>query len=62
MLNQCTAGLVAEGGLDFERQRSASGKPEWTNMATVVRLIQQDYPRTALNRGEQGLIRTTLLT
>ncbi|MEE4339096.1 energy transducer TonB [Erythrobacter sp.] len=61
VLNQCTAGLVAEWGLDFERQRSASRMPEWTNMAAVVRRIQKDYPRTALNRGEQGLMRMRVI-
>ncbi len=61
VLNQCTAGLLAEWGLDFEQQRRASRLPEWANMEAVVRRIQDIYPRTALNRGEQGLMRMRVI-
>ncbi|MEE4318084.1 MAG: energy transducer TonB [Erythrobacter sp.] len=61
VLNQCTAGLLAEWGLDFEEQRRASRMPQWTNMDGVARRIQDAYPARARNRGEQGLMRMRVI-
>lgn len=61
VLNQCSAELVEEWGLDFEQQRSASRRPEWTNIDVVVRRIQEAYPSKARNRGEQGLMRMRVI-
>lgn len=61
VLNQCSADLVADWGLDFEQQRRASRLPEWTNMGAVVRRIQAAYPSRARNRGEQGLMRMRVI-
>lgn len=61
VLNQCTTDLISDWGLDFEQQRRATRLPEWTNMESVVRRIQSNYPRAALNRGEQGLMRMRVL-
>lgn len=61
VLNQCSAQLITDWGLDFDQQRRATRMPEWTNMEGVVRRIQAAYPRKALNRGEQGLMRMRVI-
>lgn len=61
VLNQCSAQLVTDWGLDFEQQKSATRLPKWTNMDVVVRRIQDAYPSKARTRGEQGLMRMRVI-
>lgn len=57
VLNTCTESLVAAWGLDLEKHLTATRMPRWTNEREVVRKIGSSYPRSALNRGEQGIMR-----
>lgn len=61
VLNQCTLDLVKDWGLDPEQQRTARQMPRWTNMDAIVRRIQAVYPRKALNRGEQAIMRMRVI-
>ncbi len=56
VLNDCAAGLITEWGLDLEQHKTRSRAPVWTNQAKVVRRIIDNYPRSALNKGEQGIM------
>lgn len=61
VLNQCALDLIGEWGLDIEKHRNAQRLPRWTNPDAVVRKIVANYPRGALNDGEQGIMRMRVL-
>ncbi len=56
VLNDCAANLITEWGLDLEEHKTMTRAAQWTNQAKVVRRIIDNYPRTAFNRGEQGIM------
>lgn len=55
-LNARTSNLLSEWGLDAE-QHKAYVPPSWINEDAVTRRIVDQYPRQALNRGEQAIFR-----
>jgi outer membrane biosynthesis protein TonB len=55
-LNKCTQDLVAHWGLDVEEQRNRASGPVWTNLPRIASRIQDDYPSSALRKGEQATI------
>lgn len=61
VMNDCTASLVKEWGLDPERLRTAQSGPRWINQAALVRKIAAAYPGGALLRGEQGIMRMRVI-
>lgn len=61
VLNSCALDLIGDWGLDIEKHRAATRLPRWTNPDAVVRKIVANYPRSALNDGEQGIMRMRVL-
>lgn len=61
VLDQCARDLVADWGLDVEQHRTMTRRPQWTNKDGVVRRIVAAYPREALQRGEQGIMRMRVI-
>lgn len=61
VLNQCALELIGDWGLDLDRHRTATRMPRWTNPDAVVRKIVANYPRGALNEGEQAIMRMRVL-
>lgn len=57
VLNQCTAGLLREWGLDPEQHLTRQNGPRWINKDALTRRIVDSYPRGALVKGEQGIMR-----
>lgn len=60
-LNVCAADFVRAWGLDAEKHESFTRMARWTNEADVAREIQKYYTRSALNRGEQAIIRMRVI-
>lgn len=61
VLNLCTQQLVKDWGLDPQKHLTAQRQVRWLNQEGVVRRIQSDYPRAALSRGEQGIMRMRVM-
>ena len=61
VMNKCTQGLVEDWGLDVERHLTAIRMPKMTNFDSVARRVAQKYPRQALNRGEQAILRVRVM-
>lgn len=61
VLDQCARDLVADWGLDVEQHRTMTRRPQWTNRDAVARRIVSSYPREALQRGEQGIMRMRVI-
>ena len=57
VLDQCARDMIGDWGLDVEQHRTMTRLPQWTNKDAVVRRIVASYPRDALQRGEQGIMR-----
>jgi TonB family protein len=60
-LNQCSLDLMRQWGLDPERHLTAQSGPRWLNEDALVRRIVADYPRDAVNQGEQGIMRMRVI-
>lgn len=61
VLNQCTTGLIEEWGLNGEEHRTALRLPRWINQTEIARKIGANYPQSAANRGEQGIMRMRVI-
>jgi TonB family protein len=61
ILNLCTQQLVKDWGLDPDKHLTAQRQVRWLNQEDVVRRIQSDYPRAALFKGEQGIMRMRVM-
>jgi TonB family protein len=61
VLNRCALDLIADWGLDLDKHRNAQRLPRWINPDKVVSKIVANYPRGALNDGEQGIMRMRVL-
>jgi len=61
VLNSCTQQLVRDWGLDPAKHLTAQRLVRWTNEKEVTRRIQNDYPRSALFAGEQGIVRMRVM-
>lgn len=61
VMNDCTASLVKDWGLDPERLRSAQNGPRWRNRDALVQQIAATYPGSALLAGEQGIMRMRVM-
>lgn len=61
VMNDCTASLVKEWGLDPERLRTAQNRPRWLNRDALVQRIVATYPGGALLSGEQGIMRMRVM-
>ena len=61
LLNQCTAGLLREWGLDPEQHLTAQSGPRWINKGALTQRIIDSYPRGALIKGEQGIMRMRVI-
>ncbi|MDP4605890.1 MAG: energy transducer TonB [Erythrobacter sp.] len=61
VLDQCARDLIGDWGLDVEQHRTMTRRPQWTNKDAVVRRIMSSYPREALQRGEQGIMRMRVI-
>ena len=59
-MNACTSDLLRDWGLDPDKHQSFV-PPKWTNQQTIVRRIQNVYPRSALVRGEQAIFRMRVI-
>lgn len=59
-MNACTSDLLRDWGLDPDKHQSFA-PPKWTNQETIVRRIQNVYPRSALVRGEQAIFRMRVI-
>lgn len=57
VLNQCTAGLLREWGLDPDQHLTSQSGPRWINKNALTQRIIDSYPRGALSKGEQGIMR-----
>lgn len=57
LMNTCTKSLVERWGLDPERHLLATRMPVLENFNRVAGNVARDYPREALNRGEQAILR-----
>jgi TonB family protein len=60
-LNQCSLDLMRQWGLDPERHLTAQSGPRWLNEDALTRRIVADYPRDAVNQGEQGIMRMRVI-
>ena len=60
-LDACALDLVSTWGLDAEQQRTATRMPQWTNRDGIRRRIVADYPREALVKGEQSIMRMRVI-
>lgn len=61
LLNSCTQQLLKDWGLDPAKHLTAQRLVRWTNEEDVTRRIQNDYPRSALFAGEQGIVRMRVM-
>lgn len=61
VLNTCTQDMMRDWGLDVDQHLSATQMPKWLNEAAVARRITSNYPRSALVRGEQAIIRMRVI-
>lgn len=61
VLNQCTQSLLSDWGLDAEKHLAARQLPKWKNERRVAGRIARVYPRSALNRGEQSILRMRVI-
>ena len=61
VLNQCTAGLLREWGLDPEQHLTRQNGPRWINQAALTRKITANYPTGALAQGEQAIMRMRVI-
>ncbi|BDW81562.1 hypothetical protein MACH24_10000 [Erythrobacter sp. Dej080120_24] len=61
VLNTCTQDMVRFWGLDVDQHLGASRMPEWLNENAVARRIASEYPRSALMRGEQAILRMRVI-
>lgn len=61
VLNTCTQDLVRDWGLDVEKHLSAIRMVTLEDLPEVVRKIQRNYPASALNRGEQAILRVRVM-
>lgn len=61
VLNQCTASLLEDWGLDADRHKTAQRLPRWTNEQDVTRKIKARYPAAASRIGEQGIMRLRVM-
>ncbi len=61
VLNQCAEQMITVWGLDLEQHRTAQKRPVWTNEDVIGRRIGSRYPSSALNRGEQGIVRLRVI-
>ena len=57
VLNQCAQNLLISWKLDLDRHRTATRLPVWTNEMEVAKKIQANYPESALQKGEQAILR-----
>lgn len=55
-LNNCSASLITEWGLDLEQHMTMTRPPIWTNQKAITRRIIANYPTTALRKGEQAIV------
>ncbi|MFU7527184.1 energy transducer TonB [Qipengyuania sp. ASV99] len=60
-LDVCSADFVRAWGLDVEQHKQFTRLARWTNEQEVAREIQKYYTRSALNRGEQAIIRMRVI-
>lgn len=56
-LNVCAADFVRAWGLDPELHSNFMSMAKWRNEKKIARRIQKKYTRSALNRGEQAILR-----
>lgn len=61
VMNTCTTDMIGEWGLDPERHATATRLPRWTNEEKIVGRIVREYPRAALYRGEQAILRMRVI-
>ncbi len=61
LMNQCAQDLLNDWGVDLEAHKTATKLPVWTNEKVISRRIIDNYPRKALNRGEQGIMRMRVM-
>ncbi len=61
VLNTCTQDMVREWGLDVDRHLAAQSMPDWLNEQDVASRIASKYPRSALYRGEQAILRMRVI-
>lgn len=61
IMNTCTQELVKDWGLDVDKHLSATRRASMTNFAAIARRVADNYPREALNRGEQAILRVRVL-
>lgn len=57
LMNLCTQALVEQWGLDPEKHLSATRMARLDNFKRVAGRVARDYPRAALNSGEQAILR-----
>ncbi len=60
VLNQCTQSLISDWGVDVEKHKSATKAVKWTNEQAIGQRLVETYPRAALRKGEQGIMRMRL--
>ena len=60
-LNVCAADFVRSWGLDVEQHKQFTRMARLTNEQEIAREIQKYYTRSALNRGEQAIIRMLVI-
>lgn len=53
-MNSCMRNLVEHWGFDLVQQESVQSPAKVTNIESVARIIQKEYPRDALRRGGQA--------
>lgn len=61
VLNQCSQGLLSEWGLDEAKQLTATRMPRWINSESVIRKIVSAYPKEALEKGEEAIMRMRVI-
>lgn len=57
VMNTCTQDLVKDWGLDVEKHLTASRRVSMSNFDAIARRVASNYPRDALTRGEQAILR-----
>ena len=60
VMNTCTQDLVKDWGLDVEKHLTASRRVSMSNYEAIARRVASNYPRDALIRGEQAILRVRI--
>lgn len=61
VMNVCTQSLVEDWGLDVEKHLTATRRAHMKNFDAIARRVASNYPRDALNRGEQAILRVRVM-